>query len=109
MAGRAVYSYAFPLTIVSSAVSRFDVPAGFIGVVRDMRFSLPAPVAGPYSPACLVTLDTSDDVVWQINGLNILPGVYSWLGHQVFSSYLEWTHFAFTCNLRASGYLLSLP
>jgi hypothetical protein len=107
--GRPVYSTFFALEVDSDTSSHYEVPVGFTAVVRDMRFYIPSPGFQPVDPFCRVILEDTDNVIWEIAGKHATPGVYTWIGHQVFSIVLEWEHPPYPCNLRASGYLLTNP
>lgn len=108
MAGR-VYSVRFDLIPDTPIVAHYNVPPGFIGVVRDMRFHLPSAGDWGVNPVCEVYTDDTANVIWQIKRRDPAPGVYSWQGRQVFNTTLQWTHYSTTATLVASGYLLAVP
>lgn len=108
MAGR-IYSVHFPLTGDSPTLSHYDVPAGFVGVLRDCRFTIDRDRAFSTAMALQLRLDDGADIIWAIDGTFATPGTYTWLGHQVFSTLLQLETWPIAWSFRASGYLLKIP
>lgn len=109
MAGRPVYSVCFLKITNISGATVYNPPAGTIGVVRDMTFWVPGSVAQHFSTALLVQLDDTGEVVWDLAGCNMRPGVYHWQGRQVFTEAMIVTGWVDPYQFRASGYLLTTP
>jgi hypothetical protein len=109
VAGRAVYSTYFELEVDDATHSHYDIPVGFVAVVRDMRFTVPDSRAFYVLRALTVVLDDTSEVIWTISGRYATPGTYTWTGHQVFAIVLAITTWTLPYSFRASGYLLSLP
>jgi hypothetical protein len=108
MAAR-IYSARFDMEVDTVIIGHYEVPVGFVAIVRDMRLYCPHIGFHLSGPISQVYTDDEANVIWEVSEPYADPGVYTWVGRQVCFNVLGWTHYQEDAHLTASGYLLTIP